>query len=180
MALNHPSSSKNITGGITNHHYATLPGLQPVHDGDSHKQDIPAKSIQFVTTNNDSSNCSCSRPHQSFFHFSAHQSFFHFSEKHEVSSLKCTGFTGRLSPPPHQSLSHLSQQHLVPPLRCIGFTAPSSISIIHDFPGMNDTTHSKIPPTPYVKNKETPILLLTWIQNYGQSTDIHSRPSRNR
>ena len=52
MALNHPLSSKNNTGVITNHHFATLPGLQPVHDGESHKQEIPAKSIQFVTTSN--------------------------------------------------------------------------------------------------------------------------------
>ena len=67
IGFNHLSSSKNNTGVITNHHFATLPDLQPVHDGGSHKQDIPAKSIQFVTTNNASSNCSCSRPHQWFF-----------------------------------------------------------------------------------------------------------------
>ena len=46
MAFNHPSSSKNITGVITSHHFATLPGLKPVHYGDSHKQEIPAKSTQ--------------------------------------------------------------------------------------------------------------------------------------
>ena len=86
MSFNHPSSSKNNAGVITNHHFATLPNLQPEHDGDSHKQEIPAKSIQFVTTSNASSNCSCSRPHQRFFHF---------SEKHDVSSLKCIGFPGR-------------------------------------------------------------------------------------
>ena len=63
MAFNHPSSSKNDTGKITNHHFAALPGLQPVQDGDSHKQETPAKSIQFVTTDN-ASNRSCSRPHQ--------------------------------------------------------------------------------------------------------------------
>ena len=61
MSFNHPSSSKNNTGVITDHHFATLPGLQPVHDGESHQQEIPAKSIQFVTTNS-ASNCSCSRP----------------------------------------------------------------------------------------------------------------------
>ena len=99
MAFNHPSSSKNNTGVITNHHYATFPGLQPVHDGDSHRQEIPAKSTQFVNTNI-GSNCSCSRPYQWFFHF---------NEKNEVSSPKCIGFTGRLSVPPDQSLSHFSQ-----------------------------------------------------------------------
>ena len=98
MAFNHPSSSKNNTGIIRNHH-AILPGLQPVDDSDSHKQEIPAKTIHFVTTNN-ASNCSCSRPHQWFFHF---------SEKHEVSSLKCIGFIGRWSQAPNQSLSHFSQ-----------------------------------------------------------------------
>ena len=84
----------------------------------------------------------------------------HLREKHVVYSLECVGFTRgvlswvrwvyrtviSLSQP--KSSSHFSQQHLVPPLRCIGFTGSSSISIIHDFPGMNDTTHSKIPPTP--------------------------------
>ena len=99
MDFNHPSSSKNNTGVITNPHFAILPGLKPVHDGDSHKQEIPANSIQFGTTNN-ASTCSCSR---------SHQWFFHFSEKHEVSSLKCIGFTGRLSQAPNQSLSHFSQ-----------------------------------------------------------------------
>ena len=49
---NHPSSSKSIFGGTTNHQYATLPGLQPVHDGDSHKQETPAKTMKLVTTNN--------------------------------------------------------------------------------------------------------------------------------
>ena len=67
MAFNYPSNSQNNTGVITNHHFATLPGLQPVHDDDSLKQEIPAKSIQFVTTNNASSHCSCSRPHQTSF-----------------------------------------------------------------------------------------------------------------
>ena len=101
MAFNHPSNSKNNTGVITIHHFATLPGLQPVvHDGDTHKQEIyPPKTIQFVTTNN-ASNGSCSRPHQWFFHF---------SEKHEVPSLNGIGFTGRLSQAPNQSLSHFSQ-----------------------------------------------------------------------
>ena len=37
---NHPSSSKNNTGVITNHQYVTLDGLQQVHDGDSQKQDV--------------------------------------------------------------------------------------------------------------------------------------------
>ena len=45
MAFNHPSSSKNNTGVITDHHLATLRGLQPVHDGNSHKHEITAKSI---------------------------------------------------------------------------------------------------------------------------------------
>ena len=99
MVFNHPSSSKNNTGVTTNNHYATLPGLQPVHDGDSHKKAISTKTVQFVTTNN-ASNYSCSRPHQWFFHF---------SEKHEVSSLEFNGFTGRLAQAPNQSLSHFSQ-----------------------------------------------------------------------
>ena len=128
---NHPSRSKNNSGVITNRRFATLAGLQLVPDSDSHNEEIPAKSIQFVT-NNASSNCSCSRPHQRFSYF---------SEKHEVSSLNCIGFTGRLSIAPDQSLSHFSQWHLVPPLRCIGFTG--RLSIIHDFTGMNDTNHSK-------------------------------------
>ena len=51
MVFNHPSSSKINTGVITNH-FATFPGLQPVRDGKSHKQEILAKSIQFVTINN--------------------------------------------------------------------------------------------------------------------------------
>ena len=34
--------NKNVV--ITNHQHATLPGLQPAHDGDSHKQEIPAKT----------------------------------------------------------------------------------------------------------------------------------------
>ena len=64
------SLRSNNTGAITNHHFATPPGLQPVHDDDSHKQETPAKSksIQIVTTNNASSNYSCSRPHQWFRH----------------------------------------------------------------------------------------------------------------
>ena len=52
MPFDHPSSSKNNTGVTTTHHYATLPGLQPVHDGDSHKQETPAKTMKLVTTNN--------------------------------------------------------------------------------------------------------------------------------
>ena len=45
--------------------------------------------------------------------------------QHEVPSLKCIGFTGRLSPPsPDQSLSHFSEKHEVPSLKCIGFTGP--------------------------------------------------------
>ena len=170
MAFNHPSSSKNNTGVIINHHSATLPGPQPLHDSDSHKQEIPANSIQFVTTNA-SSNCSCSRPYQSFFHF---------SQKHEWSSLNWIRFTGRLSPPPNQSLSHFSQEHLVPPPRCIGFKDPRSIPITHDSPRMNDTTHSKIPPTPQATNRETQEWLMTWIRNFDQSTDTHSRPSRDK
>ena len=51
MAFNDPSSSKDVTGVITNHRDATLPGLQPEHDGDSLKQETPAKSTQIVTTN---------------------------------------------------------------------------------------------------------------------------------
>ena len=52
------------TGEVTNHHFATLLYLQPVHDDDSHKPEVPAKSVQIITTNNASSNCSYSRPHQ--------------------------------------------------------------------------------------------------------------------
>ena len=50
--------------------------------------------------------------------------FFHFSEKYEVPSLKCIGFTGRLSLPlqPDQSLYHFSGKHEVPSLKCIGLT----------------------------------------------------------
>ena len=62
---NHPSSSKNNTGVITNYQYATLPGLQPVHDRDSHKQEIPAKSTHFVTTRNACWNCAYPRSHNS-------------------------------------------------------------------------------------------------------------------
>ena len=87
MAFNHPSSSKNNTGVTTNHHYATLPGPQPVHNGDSHKQEIPAKSMQFVTTNNASSNCSCSRPDQSFFRFSyKHEELRHPTNRYPTSA----------------------------------------------------------------------------------------------
>ena len=48
----HPSRSKNNACVVTNNQYATLPGLQPVHNGNSHKEEIPAKSIRFVTINN--------------------------------------------------------------------------------------------------------------------------------
>ena len=87
MAFNYPSSSKNNAGVIKNHHFATLPGLQPVHDGDSHKQEIPAKSMQFVNTNNASSNCSCSRPDQSFFRFShKHEELRHPTNRYPTSA----------------------------------------------------------------------------------------------
>ena len=172
MAFNHPSSSKNNTGVIINHHSATLPGPQPLHDSDSHKQEIPANSIQFVTTNNASSNCSCSRPYQSFFHF---------SQKHEWSSLNWIRFTGRLSPPPNQSLSHFSQEHLVPPLRCIGFTGPSSVSVTHDFPGTNDANITRKFPSRRKKHiRKLQYYCYTGIRNYDQSTDTHSRPSRDK
>ena len=40
-----PSCSGNSTDDrTTNRQYATLPLLQPLHDGDSHKQEITAKS----------------------------------------------------------------------------------------------------------------------------------------
>ena len=115
--FNHPSSSKNNTGVITNHQYAILPGLQPVHDGNSHKQEIPAKSTLFVTTNNVSSNCAYPRPHRSFFQF---------REKDEVPSLKnaLDLRDGYLPPPPDQSLPHFSEKHEAPVLDCIGFTGP--------------------------------------------------------
>ena len=43
MAFNNPPSSKNNTGVITNHPFATRPGLQQVQDGDSHKQEVTRK-----------------------------------------------------------------------------------------------------------------------------------------
>ena len=45
-------TSHQVRKILTNHQYATLPGLQPVYDGDSYNQEIPAKSIKSVTPNN--------------------------------------------------------------------------------------------------------------------------------
>ena len=168
MAFNHPSSSNNNNGAITNHHFATLPGLQPVDDGDSHKQEIPASLIPLVTTNNASpSNCACPRPHQPFFHF---------SEKNEVPPLKCIGLTRRFVitspnptnlcptsanstwchlwsalflrdclnyfPKPYQSLLfQFSEKHEVLSLNCIGFSRPLiNIYICIYIPGILLTT----------------------------------------
>ena len=158
---------KKTTGVITNH-YATLPGLQQVHDGDSHKEEIPAQSIQFVTTNNASSNCSCSRPHEWFLYF---------SEKHEVSSLKCIGFAGRLS----------RTRPIIIPLQPIALGATSEV---HWFYGplvyysrlyWNERHQSlEIPPTSEATNKKLQYYCwLRYVITISQQRHTHDLP-RNR
>ena len=154
MAFNHPSSSKNNTGVITNQQFATLPGLQPVHDGNIHKQEIPAKSLQFVTIKNASSNWSCPRPHQSFFHFS----YKHENLRHP---------TNRCPTSANSTWCHL--------WGALVLRVPHQYLLFTTFLEWTMLLTRKFHP-------RTPILLLTWIRNYDPSTDtsIHSRLSRKK
>ena len=149
----HPSSSINNTGVITSHRYATLPGLQPVHDGNSHKREIPANQCNLsppiiklcmpptppiILPLQRETRGTLSEVHLiggvawNYLIYS-HQSFFRW-------------FTGRLFPTtPDQSLSHFGEKHEVSSRKCISFRG-TLVNIYYSRLSRNERYHSKFHP----------------------------------